>query len=291
MAAAIEIKKLKKYFGKVKAVDGISFNVDKGEILGFLGPNGAGKSTTIKCLMDFERPTEGKIVVAGLDSQADSVAIKEKVGFISGDIKLYDKWTGNDHIEFIEKIRGKSKIAHELCKKFEYNPKIKVKNLSSGNKQKLGLILALMSEPKILVLDEPTVGLDPLLQNSFYEVLEDFKRKGTTIFMSSHNLAEVEKICDRVAIIKTGKLVAVETIENIGEKKMHLVNAYFDEKPKKIDFGRDVEVLKREDNELLLKIKGDLNPVIKVLSAMKLRDLEVTHATLEEVFLEFYGRK
>jgi len=288
----ISVKNLKKYFGKTKAVDGISFDAKAGEIFGFLGPNGAGKTTTIRCMMDFIRPTSGSVSILGMDSYKDSVKVKEKVGYLSGDVKLYDKWTGKDHISFVESIRGKSKIVGELIKKLNYDPSRKVKHLSSGNNQKLGLILALMHEPEVLIMDEPTVGLDPLLQNTIYEILENLRDKGSTIFMSSHNLPEVERVCDRAGIIKEGKLVAIETIENLGEKRLRRIEVRFDDKFKKQDFKFDgVEEIEEVPDGLILTVRGDINPVIQKIAQHKLHDLEISHATLEDVFLEFYEKK
>mgnify|MGYP001425979614 CR=1 FL=1 len=263
----LEVQNLKKYFGKTFAVDGISFSVEKGEIFGFLGPNGAGKSTTIRCLMDFIRPTEGIIKIFGKDSCIDSEIIKKDIGYLPGNVRLYDGWTGEDHIKFIEGIRGKSERADELINKLDFNPKIKTKILSSGNKQKLGLILALMYDPKLLIMDEPTVGLDPLLQNKIYEILEDLKSKGTTIFMSSHNLPEVERLCSRVGIIKDGKLIALEDIEKLHAKRIHIVTVIFEGKFNKDDFSFDgVEVSEVLPDGLVIRVKDDINILIKKLS-------------------------
>jgi ABC-2 type transport system ATP-binding protein len=292
MAKIIEIKDLKKHFGRVHAVDGVTFDVDKGESFGFLGPNGAGKTTTIRCIMDFLRPTEGSIKIMGLDAHDDSVALKKKIGYLPGNVKLYDRWTGWDHIRFVEDLRGKSENVNELIERFGFNPKIKFRQLSSGNKQKLGLILALMNKPEILIMDEPTVGLDPLLQNTIYDVLADLKKQGTTIFISSHNLPEVEKICDRVGIIKEGKMVEVETIKELGEKKLHKIEVRFDGKFKKEDFKlKGVDRIEPISDGLLISISGEVDPIVKEIAKHKVVDLEVTHATLEDVFLKFYERK
>ena len=163
--AVIRVQNLKKYFGKTRAVDEISFDVNEGEIIGFLGPNGAGKTTTIRCLMDFIRPTEGKIEILGLDAQKNSAQLKTDIGFLSSEADLYKSWTGAEHIHFLERVKGISRFDEELIKNLKFDPRKKVGALSTGNKQKLGIILALMHQPKLLVLDEPTVGLDPLLQN------------------------------------------------------------------------------------------------------------------------------
>ncbi len=289
MPTTIRIEDLKKYFGKVRAVDGISFDIEKGESFGFLGPNGAGKTTTIRCMMDFLRPTKGSITITGLDSRRDSATLKKKIGYLPGNVKLYGKWTGWDHIRFVESVRGKSSNLKELMELLDFNPKLKFKHLSSGNKQKLGIILALMNEPEILIMDEPTVGLDPLLQNKIYELLTDLKKKGTTIFVSSHNLPEVERICDRVGIIKDGKMVEVETISQLGEKKLNKIEVRFDDEFTKKEFQiNGVEKIEEISGGLILTVSGQIDPVIKALAKKKVLDLEVTHATLEDVFLKFY---
>jgi len=291
MTDVIVVKDLKKYFGKLHAVDGISFDVKKGEILGFLGPNGSGKSTTIRCLMGFNKPISGSIHVFGHDMLTDSVAAKIQIGYLPGNVKLYDNWTGWDHIRFFEGVRGKSNNINDLIGRFDFDPNAKFRHLSSGNKQKLGLILALMHEPKLLVMDEPTVGLDPLLQNEIYKVLIEMRDQGTTIFISSHNLPEVERLCDRVAIIKEGKLVAVEDIKTLGDKKLHKIEVRFNDKFNVSEFKiNGVEKVEEIADGLLITVGGDLNPILHVISKHKIIDLEITHATLEDVFMKFYER-
>lgn len=284
----IEIKNLKKYFGKTKAVDGISFNVEKGEVFGFLGPNGAGKTTTIRMLLGFVKSNSGEI---SLFPQIVSsfVDVKRRIGYLPADVRLYDNWTGHDHIVFLEKLQNKKSIALELVKRFDFNPKIKFRNLSSGNKRKLGLILALMFKPELVILDEPTAGLDPLLQNTVYEILSEFQENGSTIFFSSHNLTEVEKICHRVAIIKNGKLVAIENIQSLKNKRIHQVLVRPSNKISKNELQiKGVEIQEELSDGYILSVKGDINPLIKKLSQFDLKDLEISHASLEEVFLEFY---
>ncbi len=289
--SAIQVQNLKKYFGKTRAVDDISFSVEKGEVFGFLGPNGAGKTTTIRCLLDFLRPDGGAINILGYDSLKDSTAIKNKIGYLSGDVRLYDGWTGKDHILFLENLRHRKSIARDLIEKLNLNPNIKFKTLSSGNKQKLGLILALMFEPELLIMDEPTLGLDPLLQNTIYGILKDLQKRGTTIFMSSHNLAEVDRICSRVAIIKEGKIVDVEGIRELKEKRMHVVTVSFNGSYDRNIFNLSgVEIQQELPEGLVLGVKGDINPLIRMLANYNLKELEISHASLEEIFLEFYGR-
>lgn len=287
----IEVKDIKKYFGKTHALDGVTFDVQEGEIFGFLGPNGAGKTTTIRCLMDFLRPTSGTISIFSYNANRQSKNLKNYIGYLSGDVRLYENWTGKDHILFLEKLRGKNSIAYDLSQKLNLDINIKFRQLSSGNKQKLGLILALMFEPKLIIMDEPTVGLDPLLQNLIYEILLDFQKRGSTIFMSSHNLAEVDKLCHRVGIIKDGKLVAIEGIQALKEKRMHIVKIYFNGPFNRQDFIlENVEVQNEFPDNLVLGVKGGINPLMQKLSKYNLRELEISHATLEDIFLEYYGQ-
>ena len=286
----ISIKNLKKSFGKTKAVDGISFDVREGEIMGFLGPNGSGKTTTIRCLMDFLRPDEGKIDILGLDAQKNTTELKNDIGHLSSESTLYNSWTGQEHIDFLEKIRGISRFDEELIDNLKFDPRKKIHALSTGNRRKLAVILALMHQPKLLILDEPTVGLDPLLQNYIYEILKDQTAKGNTVFMSSHNLAEVEKVCDRVIVLKEGKIVAIETISALREKKIYTIYAYFEGAVPKKELTTDgAHLIKELPGGLALKVRGDIKPLLVKLSRHKnLKDVEISHASLEEVFMEFY---
>ncbi|MCH7541629.1 ABC transporter ATP-binding protein [Patescibacteria group bacterium] len=286
----ISIENLKKSFGKTTAVDGISFDVREGEIMGFLGPNGSGKTTTIRCLMDFLRPDEGKIDILGLDAQKNTTELKNDIGHLSSESTLYNSWTGQEHIDFLEKIRGISRFDEELIDNLKFDPRKKIHALSTGNRRKLAVILALMHQPKLLILDEPTVGLDPLLQNYIYEILKDQTAKGNTVFMSSHNLAEVEKVCDRVIVLKEGKIVAIETISALREKKIYTIYAYFEGAVPKKELTTDgAHLIKELPGGLALKVRGDIKPLLVKLSRHKnLKDVEISHASLEEVFMEFY---
>jgi ABC-2 type transport system ATP-binding protein len=287
--SAIEVKNLQKHFGDTRAIDGISFSVEPGEIFGFLGPNGAGKTTTIRCLMDFIRPTAGSISILGLDAQKDTVALKKKIGFLSGLVHLYDKWTGQDHIDFVGQLNGGHDVAVQLIKKFDFNPVVKAKNLSSGNRQKLGIILSFMTEPQLLILDEPTNALDPLLQNEVYELLKEVTKNGTTVFMSSHNLSEVDRICHRVGIIRQGKMVATESINSLKSKRMHIIHVSFSDHFTKQEFlAEGIQVAQEFSDGLAFNVKGDINPLIKKISQHTVKDLHIEHAPLEDIFLEFY---
>ena len=287
----IEVKKLKKHFGKTKAVDGISFNVGKGDIFGFLGPNGAGKTTTIRMLMDFIRPQDGEIKLFGNDAHKDSVKLKKKIGYLSGNVRLYNNWTGQRHIDFLRKLNGKHNIADKLIKRLDFDPTKKAKTLSSGNRQKLGLILTFMFEPELLIFDEPTNALDPLLQNEVYEMIKESVDNNTTVFMSSHNLVEVERICSQVGIIKNGKMVASESIVKLKEKKLYQIKACLDKGPELDELRKEnVKIIEDLPNCLMLSVKGDINPTLKILSNYNLKDLQIERAGLEEIFLEYYEK-
>lgn len=287
--SVIEVKNLKKYFGDTKAVDDISFNVERGEIFGFLGPNGAGKTTTIRTMMDFIRPTGGSIEILGKDAQKDAVELKKKIGYLSGYVQLYPKWTGQTHINFVKKLNGKSDISESLIKRFNFDPTIKAKKLSTGNRQKLGIIMAFMTKPELLIMDEPTNSLDPLLQNEVYEMLEEVTQQGATVFMSSHNLAEVDKVCHRVGIIRKGKMAAMESITSLKSKRIYTITSRFEEKVPESDLALDGLSIKKEImGGYIMSYKGDINKLVAFLHDKKLNDIQIEHASLEDIFLEFY---
>lgn len=286
---AIEIKNLKKYFGAVKAVDDISFSVEQGQIFGFLGPNGAGKTTTIRMMMDFIRPDSGEVTILGKDAQKDETCLKKEIGFLSGEVHLYENWTGEQHISFIKKLNGKHDVSESLVKRLNLDTSKKAKNLSSGNKQKLGLVLAFMSKPQLLILDEPTNGLDPLLQKEVYQLIREAVRDGSTVFMSSHNLPEVERVCDHVGIIRDGKMIANESIQGLKKKRVYTVRAQFTQEidPKEI-MGKDDELLQEIQDGFIFNVKEDINPLLNKLSDHDVKDLEVSQASLEDIFLTYY---
>ena len=288
MSAAISLSHVSKSFGAKKALDDVSLTIPKGKIFGFLGPNGAGKTTTIRCLMDYMRADEGSISILGKDAKIESAILKQDIGFLSSDIQLHPNWSAHTHIEFLSSIKGRGR-ADELVKLFNLDLKTKVRNLSSGNKQKLAIILAFLGDPRVLIMDEPTRGLDPLLQNQLYDLLRGFAHEGGTVFLSSHNLAEVQQLCDNVAVIRAGKIVADEAMRDIRRMKIHTITAVatkaFDEK----GFAKkDIEIVSCSAKTIVLKVRGRIDPVIKLLSKYELTDLDVSHASLEDVFMEFY---
>lgn len=290
-APSLVLKKLsKRYRGSNKyALDNLSLTVRGGEIFGFLGPNGAGKTTTIKLIMDFIRPTSGAVSIFGKKVASGSAPGHADIGFLSADSVMYPQWTAQQHIDFVSAISGASVRAQELAQQFNLDLQTKYHRLSSGNKQKLGLVLALMNNPKLLILDEPTRGLDPLLQQELYSILKQFSRKGGTVFMSSHNLGEVEHVCDRVGIIKDGKLVASETMQSLRRMHVHEVTVIFAGayNHKAFDLP-NVEIKKSTKTELIAHVQGDLNKIMKEIGKNKIHDVEITHVSLEEMFLRYY---
>lgn len=288
MPAAISVKNITKQFGSVRALAGVTFQVEKGAIFGFLGPNGAGKTTTIRCLMDFIRPDGGHLSLLGKAAYADSVALKRSIGYLPAGNNLYNRWTVWQHIDFAARLRGLAPD-RDMLKRLNLDDHRRVGSLSTGNRQKLMIALALLGQPELLILDEPTKGLDPILQSQLYEILSEHRQRGGTVFMSSHNLPEVEKICDSVAVIKAGRIIVEETLESLRHKSLHHVSVLFRSNVDPRTFRLPgVEILRHAPRALDLKVRGDLTPTMHLIGRQPILDLEVTHASLEELFLEMY---
>ncbi len=287
---AIKITNLSKRFGRHEVLREVNLKVHPGEIFGFLGPNGAGKTTTISCLMDFIRPTSGTVTILGLDAHKASTQLKHQIGYLPSDPQLYDNLTGRQHIQLYEAASRPSGAAAKLADRLGLDLTTKAKVLSTGNKQKLSLILAFSAEPKLLILDEPTKGLDPLLQNQLYGLLGEFREGGGTVFVSSHNLAEVQKICDRVGVIRDGRLVASETMDHMRDLAIHEVTAEFATPYREADFRLPgIELVAKTDRTLVLRVHGDLNQLLARLARHPVKDLQINHASLEEVFMRYYS--
>jgi ABC-2 type transport system ATP-binding protein len=287
--AAISIQGLTKTFGSKRALHNVSFEVPVGEIYGFLGPNGAGKTTTIRCLMDFIHPTKGSITILGKDAHEQSTYLKQKIGFLSSDQQLNPRWTGEDHIRLAAGIRGSQKHARELSKLLGYNPYLRVKALSTGNKQKLAIVLAFMGNPELLIMDEPTRGLDPMLQKLLYDLLRDYAKNGKTVFFSSHNLNEVQALCDSVAFIKDGKILTQKSMYDIRGMNVHIISATATKPFVVAELkAAGVTVVQHKGVTITIKVKGDFNKALRALARYELTDLDMTHANLEDIFLEQY---
>jgi ABC-2 type transport system ATP-binding protein len=291
----IEVSSLAKTYGgrtPVRAVRDLSFQVERGEIFGFLGPNGAGKTTTIRCMLDLIRPTSGRIGIFGLDSRRDSLAIHRRLGYLPGDVRLPGDLTASAFLDRYSRMAGLEPVLlPTLLERFEIPLHRKLKGFSKGMRQTVAILQAFMCDPELVILDEPTSGLDPLGQRTFNRFLLDETQQGRTIFMSSHNLGEVEKTCRRVAVIRGGELVAVEAIEQLRERGGQVVVVEFADSVPEAEL-RAIPAVKSVDRQgdgsYHLKIAGSIDPVIKALARHTVRRLDVEEAPLEEVFLRFY---
>ena len=293
MNPVIQTNDLTKRYGRVQAVNGVDLEVHEGEVFGYLGPNGAGKSTTIRVLMDHIRPTSGTASVFGLDSRVDSREIKKRVGYLPGELALYNHMTGEDLLSYASNLRGGVdwRYVEELAERLKSDLSRKFSSLSSGNKQKIGLIQAFMNKPDLVILDEPTSGLDPLVQQEFYRLIEEVKADGRTVFFSSHILPEIERTCDRVGIIRSGDLVAVEHVDTLKERAIHRLEMRFSGPvPKKAFVGLPgVDEVKVEDSILSCTIKGTPDAVIKAAAKFEVVKLVSHEPSLEEIFLAYYS--
>ncbi len=283
----------KVYTGSTRALDSLSLDVQRGEIFGYLGPNGAGKTTTIRLLLDFIRPTTGSAKILGMDARGDSVAIKQRIGYLPGELNLWDKQTAQQIIQFVGAARGgyDQRYVRELAERLQFDLTKKVRSYSSGNKRKLGLILALMNKPDLLILDEPSTGLDPLMQQTFYQLMQDVRAEGRTVFLSSHILSEVQAICDRVAILRNGKLEAVQRVDDLTHTDFRHVTLRFRE-PVGAEIVRGVpgvSGVSAEGKTLHLQLMGDFDPLLRAINGQYVEDMEVMEPSLEEVFLKYYG--
>ena len=294
MTALIETDKLTKTYGRHRGIVDVDLMVEEGEAFGFLGPNGAGKTTTIRTLLDHLRPTSGRARIFGIDTTEDPVAIHRRVGYLPGEFTLYDKLTGRQTIEYFANLRGGVDGAYQrdLIARLDVDPSRKFKEYSKGNKQKIGLIVALQHRPDLLMLDEPTSGLDPLVQQTFYAVIREAKAEGRTVFLSSHILGEVEKTCDRVAIIRDGRLARVDRVEALRDLAHHQVELRFaGEVPVGAFAGLPgVSDVTTEANLLRLRVSGSITPIVREAARYELLDFVSREPTLEESFLAEYGQ-
>ena len=289
----IELKGFVKHYGDVEAARGIHPVVKKGEVFGFLGPNGAGKTTAIRTMLDFIRRTEGEVRVLGLDSHDDTKEIRQRIGYLPGEFGLYEGLRVRDFLLYLLDVRGvpeNVKRMLELADYFDLELDRKIRELSKGNRQKVGLIQAFMHDPELVILDEPTSGLDPLIQQKFYKMISEEKENGRTVFLSSHVLAEVEHICDRVAIISEGKLILVERIDVLKEKVGKVLSVTFNETVPREELELpSIEDLEGDGRTYTMKVRGDIDEVVKRVAAHSVQSMTVETYSLEELFLELYN--
>ncbi len=294
MADVIVAERLTKSYGKRRGVVDLSFSVEPGEVFGYLGPNGAGKTTTIRIVLDLIRPTSGRVSVFGLDARLDSLAIHRQTGYLPGELSLYDRLTGAEFLGHLAALRGglDRSFVLELAERLDCDLGDAIRSLSHGNKQKVGLIQAFMHKPELLILDEPTQGLDPLVQQEFHKMVEEVRAEGRTVFLSSHVMPEVERLCDRVGIIREGQLIAIEDIGDLQTRALRTLEIHFAgpvpaDVFTRIPGVRDIEL---HGDRVRLTVAGSLDAVVKVAARFEVVDLVSHQPSLEDVFLAFYGR-
>ncbi|TRZ53479.1 ABC transporter ATP-binding protein [bacterium] len=293
---AIQVQGLTKSYGKVQALRGINLEVHQGEIFGFLGPNGAGKTTTIRCLLDMIRPDGGKARLLGLDPQAEPVVVQARTGYLPGEMQYYDNLTAERQLRFFCAIRGDRvewSYVRQLAERLDLDLKPQIKNLSKGNKQKIGIIQALMHHPELMLLDEPTSGLDPLMQQAVLGLLREANSAGATIFFSSHIMSEVENTAGRVAIIRAGKIVEIAETTSLTRRVLNRLTVRFKKPVDVTELGRlpGVELLTRSgQTSVTLQVTGDMEKLVQALGQLPILDLESERPSLEEVFLTYYKK-
>jgi len=277
------------------ALDKLNLNVYRGEIFGYLGPNGAGKTTTIRLILDLIRPTEGSIQILGMDSRQQSVQVKHLIGNLPSEVRLWEHMTGAQVLRYLNGLRpgSQSGYAMELAERLSLNLNVRVGDYSTGNKRKLGVVQALMHKPPLLILDEPTMGLDPLMQQAFNDLMQEIRHEGRTVFLSSHVLSEVEQICDRVAVLRDGTLQAVERISDLKNIRYRWVTIYTDDnaQAEAWEHLEGINEVQMRPGLVRLCVSGSLDPVIKQAAQFNVRDLRVEEPSLEDFFMTFYGNK
>jgi ABC-2 type transport system ATP-binding protein len=282
----IETNNLTKYYGKIKGVEDLSFTVKKGEIFGFLGPNGAGKTTTIRTLLGYLQPTKGSATIFGKDIEDAIVEIKREVAYIPGDLNIYGHQTGREFLNYFAALRNREMVLlDELLEIFDVPLDRKLKGYSKGMKQKIGIIQAFMDDPEMVIMDEPTSGLDPLLQQKFYDFLLKQKKRNKTMFLSSHILSEVDRVCDRVGIIKEGKLIALEDVESLKRKRGKVIRLKIKENPETFKGPKDMKI---RGGWIEFIVADGIDSWIKILSNYTVMDLVVSDFSLEDIFIHFY---
>jgi ABC-2 type transport system ATP-binding protein len=291
--AAIETQALTKRYGSERGIEDVDLRVDRGEVFGFLGPNGAGKTTLIRTLLDLLRPTSGRAVVLGLDSHRDSLAIHRRVAYLPGDLALYDRFTPREHLHWLADLAGgvPDDRIEALAERFQLDLGRRIKELSKGNRQKVGIVQALMRDAELLVLDEPTSGLDPVMQHVFHRTLRELADGGRTVFLSSHQLDEVQEVADRVGIIRGGHLVTVEQVGALRSRAVRHVSITFEGAVPEHELGAlpGVHELAIDGSTARFRLDGPIDPVIKTVARHAVVDFDSRAADLDEIFLAYYA--
>jgi ABC-2 type transport system ATP-binding protein len=288
----IETHGLTMYYGAQRGILDVDLQVQKGEVFGFLGPNGAGKTTIQRVLMDVIRPTSGRATIFGLDCQKQGVEIRKRVGYLPGELSLYAHLKASAFLDLIASLRESNvdvSYRNELCERLNLDPSRKIKALSRGNKQKVGIVAAFMGKSDLLVLDEPTSGLDPFMQQVVMELVQEAKGDGRTVFFSSHILPEVQAVCERVGIIKEGKLIKTDRVESLTEQQFKRLEIHFRQLPPPDTFTfNGVTEIKREDSRITLEVASGMDKVMETAVRFGVQDIETLPVTLEEIFMAFY---
>ena len=283
---------LTKFYGRHRGLVDLSLEVRPGEVIGYLGPNGSGKTTTIRLLLDFIRPTEGRAEIFGMHASLDSLEIRRRVGYLPGELNAYDSLTGWELLTYFANLRGRVdwRYAETLAERLELDLARKIRTLSKGNKQKVGLVQAFMGRPELLILDEPTGGLDPLMQQEFYRMVREASGEGQTVFLSSHVMAEVERIADRVCIIREGRLVLDEDVTTLKARALRQIEVHFAEPPP-VDAFRDIPGVREvsvEGADLKCSVVGSVDALIKAASRFEVLNISSHEPDLEDIFLDYY---
>ena len=291
--SAIHTVGLTKYYGRHLGIEDVDLDVREGEVFGFLGPNGAGKSTTIRTLLDEIRPTSGSATILGMDTHGDAVAIRRRIGYIPGDLALYPNLTGMDTLTFFANMRGGVDWAYvnDLADRLDSDLSRKVGDLSTGNRQKVGVIQAFMHRPDLLIMDEPTAGLDPLVQREFQKMVSEVSEEGKTVFLSSHTLSEVQRVADRVGIIRNGRLITVESVAELRSKSMRQVEFVLDAEAESAVFEavEGVRNVLVEGNHVEMSFGGNMGDLLTTATERYgVADIKTSEADLEEIFLTYY---
>ena len=289
----IQTKKLTKFYGTSRGIQGIDLSVGRGEVFGFLGPNGSGKTTTIRLLLDFIWATSGWARIFGMDAHADSTRIRSRIGYVPGEYGMYEEMTGAEYLHLLGSLRGENDptLKHRLVALLDVDTSRRIKALSHGTKQKLALVQAFMHDPELVILDEPTSGLDPLVQQRFYELILESKARGRTIFLSSHILSEVERVCDRVAILKEGRLIALHGIAELKRLRLKTIEVTFEQDLDASLFQLEgVRKIEKDAHTVRLWVDANINGILQVLSRYPIDRISCGDARLEDTFLEYYSQ-
>lgn len=290
----LQTENLSVYYGTHRGIKGLNLSVQKGEVFGFLGPNGAGKTTTLRAILDIIHPTQGKATLFGFDSRKDGAAVRERLSYLPGELRLYPSMKASDFLHLLGSLQKNGRdesYLEELLERFDLDPSGKMKEYSHGNKQKIGVVAAFMGKKELVILDEPTIGLDPLVQQTVLELIREVRQEGRTVFLSSHNLKEVQAVCDRVGIIQNGELIKTEKVETLTTQQLKRLEIRFKKDPPLDAFAIEgIKEISRKQNLITLEVGQGLDRLMEKAVPYGIEDIETKSVSLEEIFLAFYGR-